>query len=181
MIDDPGRETPRFPADKETSAIKAVLSAVDQLLQYNDANPHGFAGGACGGDIIFHEVCLLRNIPSTILLALQPDEFISRSVSFAGGDWVARFEKICSLLPLLVLPGDVTREHQKDLSIWERTNEWIVETALNFSSSPCSLITIWDGSGGDGPGGTKHMVEEIADRHQKTIIIDPANLHSHNL
>ena len=56
MIDGPGRNNPRFPHTKE----KAAREAIEQkLLEWaiNEADL-GICGGACGGDIIFAEVCL---------------------------------------------------------------------------------------------------------------------------
>lgn len=178
MIDEPGRQTPRFPAGKESAAVNAVRVAIEELVfQAKDAS-HGFAGAACGGDIIFHEICMEKEIPSTIFLALAPEEFLNKSVRFAGHGWVARFENLCSRLPVLILDYKNINSDEKDMSVWERTNEWIVKSALSFSSNPCSLIALWEGKGGDGPGGTKHMVDEIKSLQQKSIIINPLDLPS---
>ncbi|MEJ7830008.1 MAG: hypothetical protein WKF91_17495 [Segetibacter sp.] len=39
-----------------------------------------------------------------------------------------------------------------------------------------SLIALWDGKGGDGVGGTQHMVKEAQAKGAKTIIIDIAKI-----
>ena len=39
-----------------------------------------------------------------------------------------------------------------------------------------TLIALWDGKGGDGPGGTAHMVKEAQERGSKTIVLDIKNL-----
>jgi len=46
----------------------------------------GIAGGACGSDILFHEVCESLGIPTQLFLALPKDKFHVESVDRAGRD-----------------------------------------------------------------------------------------------
>jgi hypothetical protein len=54
----------------------------------------GIAGGASGGDILFHEICAELGIPTRLLLALPRDPFIEESVAPAKGDWTKRFDRL---------------------------------------------------------------------------------------
>ncbi|HET9279069.1 MAG TPA: tetratricopeptide repeat-containing protein, partial [Flavitalea sp.] len=57
MIDQPGRNEPRFPLEKEQSVRAAIKAAVSTELERIKGTAVGLAGGASGGDILFHEVC----------------------------------------------------------------------------------------------------------------------------
>ena len=39
-----------------------------------------------------------------------------------------------------------------------------------------TLIALWAGKGGDGPGGTEHMVKEAKEKGAKTVIISMQSL-----
>ena len=56
-IDSQTREEPRFPANKEDEARRAIKGVVEKELGRVKGKLVGFAGGASGGDILFHEVC----------------------------------------------------------------------------------------------------------------------------
>jgi hypothetical protein len=43
---------------------------------------------------------------------------------------------------------------------YSRTNIWMLDEALRLGGEVV-FICVWDGQGGDGPGGTKHMVEAV--------------------
>ena len=83
-VDDPGRKTPRFPADKESVARQAIKEAVAKEITDAGEIAFGIAGGASGGDILFHEVCAELGIPTELYLAVPPDQFIKASVRSAG-------------------------------------------------------------------------------------------------
>ena len=59
MIDAPDRPKPRFPADKEPIAARAIAAALADL----DIGPQDLSicGGACGGDLLFAEAALARS------------------------------------------------------------------------------------------------------------------------
>jgi tetratricopeptide repeat protein len=86
-VDDPGRKTPRFPADKESVARQAIKDVVAKEIAEAGEIAFGIAGGASGGDILFHEVCAESGIPTKLYLALPPDQFIKASVRSAGPQW----------------------------------------------------------------------------------------------
>lgn len=157
MIDKADRPVPRFPAIKEAAAKNAIrnIMLAEQERHAGAIQLKAIAGGACGGDILFHEVCLELNIPSEVYLTLNPEAFKKTSVSFAGNQWVERFDKLLQERPFLLLPSSYT---EKEPDIWEATNQWMLDKALENGGKGMSLIALWDGTKGDGKGGTKHMV-----------------------
>lgn len=52
----------------------------------------------------------------------------------------------------------------RGVSVWERANQWLLHTALAHGPDKARAVVLWDGGGGDGPGGTRHMVEEVRRR-----------------
>jgi hypothetical protein len=176
MIDKPDRQEPRFPAAKETQVKKKIQEIVENEKKKNNVEFRGIAGGACGGDIIFHETCKELGINSALYLALPRDKFITESVQFAGVDWVDRFNKLYQTLERHQLCDTEQLpkwlDKKKNYSIWERNNLWELNNALQNGGMHMTLIALWDGKGGDGAGGTEHMVKEAQKKGAKTIVID---------
>lgn len=176
MIDKPDRKEPRFPPSKEDAVRKRINEILTEEKNKITDELKGIAGGACGGDIIFHESCEDLGIKTELNLALPREQFIVESVQFAGHDWIDRFNKLYKKLPRQVLSQ--TKELPKWLrkkenyNIWERNNLWELNNALVNGGINMTLIALWDGKGGDGSGGTEHMVKEAERRGAKTIVID---------
>jgi hypothetical protein len=171
-IDAAGREAPRFPseaADEAAALIGAAVRHEQELAR--DAPVVGFAGGASGGDIIFHETCEELGIPTTVMLALPPPLFAARSVADGGPEWTSRFERLCETHPVQVLAEDAAGEVDSD-DVWQHANLWILETALGVDADAHTLIALWDGKGGDGPGGTEAMVRAAAERGFEVVRLD---------
>lgn len=173
MLDQPDRPTERFPAAKlnqVTSKIKDRLSLIRQNA--GDALL-GIAGAACGGDILFHELCMELGIPSRIYLALPPEEYKKTSVSFAGKNWEERFDRLLQKVPykVMVQPG----ENEPDL-VWELANNWMLLSALKNGGDHMTLLALWDGKGGDGPGGTEHMTQIAREKKAEVAVIDICSL-----
>lgn len=171
MIDAPGRPEPRFPPNKEPVAAKAIADTLDEL----GAGPEDVAlcGGACGGDLLFAEACLGRGLRLEILIPFDVQTFLAKSVTFAGESWRERFFQAAghTRSRLLVLP------EQSDISVegatsYERNNLWLLNTAMAYGQEKVHLISLWDGKGGDGPGGTQHMVEVVRKHSGDVAIID---------
>ena len=191
-IDAPGRKTPRFPATKkaEAAARRKIKEAVEAELKSDEGVAFGIAGGASGGDILFHEVCEDLSIETQLYLALPRGQYVKASVSDAGTGWVERFRRLYArheekgamrvLSELTEEPADLA-EHlpawlrtKKDYSIWQRNNLWMLHNALAAGGDDCvTLIALWDREPtGDGPGGTSDLVQKAERRGAKTVIID---------
>lgn len=165
MVDDMKREKPRFPEDDE----EVVRSKIQKGL-LNEANANhtllGIAGCACGGDILFHELCDEMNIDSEIYLALPVDEFKRNSVSFAGKNWEERFDKLINSKDVSILP----EKPQSEKNVWEQINEYMLAAAFEKGQTQ-SLIAVWDGKKGDGKGGTEHMIKICKEKGLNVNII----------
>lgn len=188
MIDRPDRAEPRFPADKESIAAACIAHALDNL----GAGPGdlAFAQGAAGGDILFAEACLARGLTFQMLLPFPEAEFIAASVlpSANGEAWHQRYLNLRQRLklPARILPDDVEVLHSAEdgrplekhdqLDPYARCNLWLLNSALSHGLSRLRFICLWNGGGGDGPGGTAHMVMEITRRGGQVTWLDTREL-----
>lgn len=192
MIDTEDREVPRFPKEKEAGVrreIKNVIVGILDGLSDNGRNPKegipvlGIAGGACGGDMLFHEVCRELGIATKVLLALPAKPFIEASVEHAGESWVKRFYALESdpNAEFFVMPEDLELPESlvgpgEQLGLWQRNNLWILNTALESALGGISFIALWDRKEADGPGGTEHMIREVEKKGAQAIIINPLKI-----
>lgn len=169
MIDSEGRENPRFPAEKEVFVKNEISNRLDHIIDIGISDIKGVAGGASGGDILFHELCLEKGIPTEMYLALPVDEFKKKSVSFAGVEWDRRFDRLLENLEINILPEDIKENSQ---NVWESANLWMIKKALQDGGNNMTLLALWDGQGGDGDGGTEHMVSIAKEKGATIQIID---------
>lgn len=176
MIDKPGRAEPRFPPDKEDAVRQRIMEVLEKEKSSTTEELKGISGGACGGDILFHEVCEAMGIKTEMYLALPRDQFIQESVQFAGVQWLTRFDRLHKKLPHPVLAGSKKMpawlSEKKDYSIWERNNLWLLNSAMQNGGINLTLVALWDGKGGDGPGGTADMVKQAQQMGAKVVVID---------
>lgn len=180
MIDSPGRPEPRFPEHLVPAAREKIREVVLEEKEKIQGDILALSGGACGGDILFHEVCLELGIKSVLYLALPRELFITESVQDGGPEWIEKFDHLYTHLEkrLLAKTKALPKWLQKKpgYTIWERNNVWMLNSALVNSGLHMTLTALWDGKGGDGPGGTQHMVNRARERGAKTIIIDVKEL-----
>jgi hypothetical protein len=173
MIDAPGRKQPRFPADREPPARDAIVDALAQA----GAGPGDLAisGGACGGDLIFAEACLSLEMRLEFYIPFDQPTFLANSVDFAGGNWHDRFIAAKSKAALHVMP-DQLGPLRPDENPYERNNMWMLEQASRFGPERIAFICLWDGQGGDGPGGTGHLKAEAGRRTDRIYWLDTRKL-----
>jgi hypothetical protein len=81
-------------------------------------------------------------------------------VDFAGNDWHARFLDAKSRADLHIMT-DERNPLAHGESSFEQNNLWMLERALRFGSRKLEFICLWNGKGGDGPGGTQHLMQEV--------------------
>ena len=162
MVDTPGRAKARFPAANVPIAEREIEKALD-ALDTGDRDL-GLTQGAAGGDLLFAEGCVKRGVRVQLLLPLAEDEFIRQSIlpSAQGESWHQRYVALKAML------ADPPRIMADELGVlpahanpFERCNLWLLSTALGYGHDKVRLICLWDGGGGDGPGGTAHMVAEV--------------------
>ncbi|MBS0168147.1 MAG: hypothetical protein JSR29_18855 [Nitrospira sp.] len=175
MIDAPTRPTPRFPAAKEPIAARKIAEALARL----GAGPEdlAFTQGACGGDLLFTEACQQRGVKVQWLQPFEEPEFIQRSVVCHSEAWRVRY-----LAAKAKLTTEI-RSAPRDLGPlptggdpYERCNLWLLSTAMSYGVRKVHFICLWDGGGGDGPGGTAHMYQEVNRQTGQVIWIDSRTL-----
>ena len=177
MIDAPGRAEPRFPPEKVEIAKEKIAEAVAAEQQVADGIAYAICGCANGGDILFLQVCESLGIPTQILLALPRELYIRESVADAGPQWIEEFNRLVRSRPVRVLceSKELPRwlQDKPKYNIWQRNNLWSLHNALGAAGGAnVTLIALWNGAPGDGPGGTDDMVQKAQERGAKTIILD---------
>ncbi|MEM1161291.1 MAG: tetratricopeptide repeat-containing protein [Pseudomonadota bacterium] len=184
MVDAPGRAVPRFPntAEAIAAARAMIIEAVDLAqAKAGDAPLVGYAGAACGGDLLFHEVCAEKGIPTWFLLAMDRAEFMSNSVNHGGTDWVDRFNALHREADLnrrvLQLQEDEGLPdwlcEAEGYSVWPRNNLWTLAFSQAHLPGTARVIALWNKGPADGFGGTEDMIDQ-ARQHGIPVDILPA-------
>ncbi len=191
-IDAPDRDTSRFPPDKEAVAREEIKKRILKEMNEGAGVATAYAGAASGGDILFHEVCAELGIETHLYLAVQPQIYVTTSVSKAGPDWVRRFwdlhkahadrKRVRVLNPMTTAPKDPVEylpawlRDKGNYSIWQRNNLWMLFNALaegyDETGNPnLTLIALWDGAPGN-TGGTGDLVEKVEELGARCEIIN---------
>jgi tetratricopeptide (TPR) repeat protein len=172
-VDAPDRKTPRFPLDKVPLAEAEIARVLDEL----GAGPDDLAltQGAGGGDLIFAEACQARGVTLQLLQPFPEAEFIDRSVAPSAGDWRGRYYAVQAqlALPARGMPEELG---PADRDPYERCNLWLLYTALALGPEKVRFVCLWNGEDGDGPGGTRHMMEEVRKRTGRVVWVDTRKL-----
>jgi len=173
MIDAPDRKTPRFPADREPAAAAAIGDVLSKI----GVKPGDLAicGGACGGDLLFAEACLAREMRLEIHIPFDEPTFLADSVDFAGGDWHARYLAAKAKATLHVAPDELGSLREGE-NAYERNNQWMLDRAARFGGDRMAFICLWNGQGGDGPGGAQHLMEEARRKTSRIYWLDTRKL-----
>jgi len=173
MIDAPGRANRRFPPEKEPIAARAIADALRDL----GAGPADLAicGGACGGDLLFAETALVRRARLELYIPFDEPTFLEESVDFADRDWRARYFAAKAAAVLHVAPNELG-PLQEGADAYERNNWWMLDSALRFGADKVDFVCLWNGAGGDGPGGTRHMMDEVRNHGGRTRWLDTTSL-----
>lgn len=178
MVDHPDRKVPRFPSEKVPLAAAKIAEALDALA----AGPEDLAltQGACGADLLFTEACQARGVNVYWHQPFEEPVFVNKSVVHIDEAWRQRYwdarEKISNgpvAAPdrLGPLPAGVEESYA-----YERCNLWLLYTALSYGIEKVHFICLWNGEGGDGPGGTGHMYNEVNNRTARVTRINTEEL-----
>ena len=91
-------------------------------------------------------------------------------------EWVDRFHRVAGsgevsvLAERAELPPWLT--DKPGYGIWQRNNLWELCTALAQDARRLTIVALWDGERGDGPGGTEHMIGIGRKRGAEIQILD---------
>ena len=177
MIDTPERTEKRFPNNKKyiNIAAKAIAAKLDELGANKD--DLAICGGACGGDLLFAEACLERNLPLELRIPFDVPTFLPKSVNFAGEVWQDRFYKVKNnpLTKLFVMPEEIGMAPE-GVDAYARNNLWQLYTSLSYNPEKVRFICLWNRKEGDGPGGTKDMNDQISTHFGRVYILDTNEL-----
>ena len=181
MVDAAGKAPAqaRFPRTATTDARARALirEAVSREVGEHAGTALGIAGGACGGDILFHEVCAELGVPTLLLLALPVTLFEASSVQQGGAGWVERYRALTRQLPTSVLqPAEAFPNWLKDkknYNVWERANLWMMFSAMSQGACDLTLLALYNPDrDADGPGGTAHLLNVSKDKGFKVVELD---------
>jgi len=177
MIDSPDRTHPRFPPSKEIP----VRAAMDRALAAWNVRVGDVAlcGGARGADILFGELCVRRGAQVVLMLPSKPESFIEKSVHLPGTNWADRFAHLLKQSELR-LQHDVLGPAAKADNLYERNNQWMLDTAQRETRTHENrfMLLVWDGEPKrDGRGGTADLAENTdAFLPDHVVTIDPTTI-----
>lgn len=175
MIDSVERTSPRFPPEFEADAHAQIEAALQQM----QAGPDDLAltQGANGGDLLFAEACVQRGVKLQLMQPFAEADFIARSIAPAGEDWCQRFFALKAnlALPIQCMPDELGLSQRNP---FERCNLWLLYSALAYGPEKVTLLCLWNGLGGDAPGGTAHMVAAVKKHTGKVIRLSLPTSHA---
>ena len=173
MIDARDRKVPRFPPDKEPVAAVAIANTLAEIgVTQGDL---AICGGACGGDLLFAEACLARGMALELDIPFGETTFLANSVDFADAYWHGRYLAAKSHATLHVMPDELGPLPDGD-NAYERNNRWMLDAAARFGSDRIAFMLLWNGQGGDGPGGAQHLMEEARRKTARIYWLDTRKL-----
>ena len=170
-----------FAAESEADVKQEIHRVLDK---YNaDANDLAItAGMAAGGDLLFIETCVERDIPVGTHMPVPEPAYVRDFISPAGDEWVERFYKMRN-------HPQVDEYYQTELvgdprsgdDVFERNNRWALYSAMLRGVDNLRLIALFD----DKRGGlhetrdahlVKHMIDLMRDAGGQVEIINPSKL-----
>jgi tetratricopeptide (TPR) repeat protein len=175
MVDKPDRPSPRFPEAKADAAGARIAAELDRIGA--GAGDLGISQAACGGDLLFAEACIARGMRLWVMLPQEEPAFRRDSV-FGAARWQEAYDRVRAspLAEWRVAPEELGPPPE-GVGIYERCNRWMMHTALSQGVRKVDFLALWDGGGGDGPGGTAHvggLVAEMTGR--QPAVVDPKAL-----
>lgn len=180
MIDQLHRASPRFPPECE---LKVADEIAAKLTEFGAGpNDVGITQGACGGDLLFAEAMLRLGAALELHLPLTEETFVRDSVDFAKDSsivpdhWRDRFLAVRHHRAVRTKVMPARRDPGQPHNVYERCNLWMLERALSFGADRLRFICVWNGEGGDGPGGTADMRRAVEDRGGAQCWIDTRTL-----
>ena len=173
MMDQPGRGTARFPPKLE----QVVAQAIRRRIQALDAGI-GYSSAASGSDILFLEAMLDHGGEIVLVLPYEREQFIRDNVKvIQGSGWQARFGRVLECATRVVTASG-QRLEIGGVS-YDYTNQLLLGLASIHASQLGTGLTplaVWDGSPGDGAGGTASAVERWREIGLPVEIIDLVRL-----
>ena len=179
-----------FPPACVEAAREAIAAALDEEIAHCSRILLGLAAAANGGDLLFHELCHERRIPTRMCLALPRPQYVGQYVAPAGKDWVERFsatyrqvrEAPCDTDALALTGASAVTvfTDANELPRWlqgkpyynvgRRNNLWMLQHAMTAAQElgenvEVSLLALWnEGTSEGGIGGIGDVIR-LAGQH----------------
>ena len=155
MLDQPGREFPRFPAENEMEVKALIANKLEEL----DAS-FGFCAAACGCDILFLEAMLERGGDIHIVLPFADKSFRELSVDvIPNSNWSDRYNTLISKAASVHFVSH--DEYSGGSADFEFSNDVLIGIAnlkKQVLDVPLHALAVWDSKEGGGPGGTEDAI-----------------------
>ena len=172
MIDHPSRTTPRFPAYIEPNVKEAIAGALRTLNA-----KIGYCSLACGGDIIFAEAMLEAGGELSVWIPFAKEDFIETSLRFAGEEWIQRFDRLVTQVPVHYLTQDRYDGHDDLFTFLSQViyGSAIIRSTINHST-PYLLTVLSETDLKRKEGGTRDA-SSLWPYPQQHININPDQYH----
>jgi len=178
MIDAKDRKAPRFPSLNAGVAESAIDNAVAaQIAKYGEGNLHGICSAACGGDLLFAVTCIWKKIPVEVYLPFREKDSLTKSVVFndPNGRWEADYVYVKRNAAEFHDPGyvyaDLVFSWDDGSDPYSQLNQRMLKRTMEMGDEGVTLIVLWNGKGGDGPGGTADMARRVLEAGGEVIQI----------
>ena len=172
MVDGPGRAEPRFP-DLISGQVREQL---DRQLAELDAG-FGYCSAACGGDLLFIEAMLARGAEVHVVLPFARDDFLESSITFAGPEWITRFEQAMDNVTSVVYATE--EAFLGDTVLFSFTANVLAGMArlrAQQLETSATMLTVLDPAASRLEGGTVDTMEAWGKTGLSTVNIDLAHL-----
>jgi len=169
MIDGRDRAQPRFPHELEPAVREAIRVRLTKL-----GVGLGYASAACGADILFLEKLSEIGGELHIVLPYNQEQFIRDSVAIVPwGDWAERFQRLLIKATEVITASD--QKLEEGSTSYEYANvllHGLARIKAQQLETEMVPLAVWDGQGGDGPGGTANAIEDWRKVGLEVEIID---------
>ena len=127
--------------------------------------------------MLFAQAALERGLKLDIRLPFARADFLRRSVAFAGAQWIEAFHTVTTADDTkLRIMTDEIGPAPAGINDFARNNLWMLYSALSGGAERLQFLCLWNGKEGDGPGGTRSMVDTIRQHAGFADIIDSNEL-----
>ena len=167
MVDAPGRGQSRFPPDRVPDVRDDIAEAIRLIV---DPEAWAVSGLACGGDLLFADEWLKTGRRLQGHLPRHEAEFLDESVRFAGDEWVRLYRSVTDD-PLVALVGPDADMLESDDP--HSLNMQRMLSAAGEDATEIHGLFLWDGQGGDGPGGTNDVIAALLEAGGSITILRP--------
>lgn len=180
MPDKPNRATPRFP-ENAVEEVRNDLRTTLSQLHHKQPIQQVVCSATAGTDLLAIEWAVDNGVPAEIYLPYEEESFIQGAVNYGneGQRWLSIFqrakqaEKVQWHYP--VLTSDPNKKAIKtEVEKLSSTGQHYVDLNLHMVSrlkTDDYVVAVWDGKGGDAPGGTEHALRLAKGQQQAKITI----------